>query len=91
MPNGNLYAWNGSLAGSLTETPAASLPTTYYQNPAQLTAATPPGALAGITANISGNNLTISDPGSYIGTVQITLNVSDGVLANTMTFLVTFT
>ncbi len=91
MPNGNLYAWVGnSLNASLAGTPAAALPTSYYQNPVELTAATAPGALMGVTASISGNTLTVSDPGAYVGTVVISLVVSDGVLTNTLTFQVTF-
>ena len=47
MPNGNLYAWtDNSLAASLAYAPVATLLTSYYQNPAQLIAATPPGSLA---------------------------------------------
>jgi hypothetical protein len=41
--------------------------------------------------NISGNTLTVSDPGGYVGTVVMSLIVSDGVLTNTLTFQVTFT
>ena len=90
MPNGNLYAWVGnSLSSSLANPAAATLPTTYYQNPSLLIDATPPGGIAGVTASISANSLTIANPSGYVGTVQITLLVSDGVLTNTSTFLVT--
>jgi hypothetical protein len=91
MPNGNLYAWtDNSLAVTLANAPVATLPLLYYQNPAELIYSLPPGPLTGVSVNISAGTLTVSDPGGYIGTVTITLFVTDGVLTNPSTFTVTF-
>ena len=104
MPNGNLYAWVGNSLGiSLSNPPAATLPTAYYQNPSYLIGPVAPGVLAAdtgtqtatylqtgaITASISGNTLNVTDSG-YLGTVLVGVTISDGVLSITQEFQVTF-
>ena len=95
MPTGDLYAWtNNSLVATLSQNPVAMLPTLYYQNPTQLITATAPGALSGLSANITGSagsyNLSVTDSG-FLGTAMISVTGSDGLLSTTQTILVTFT
>ena len=94
MPNGNLYAFvENSLADSLAQSPAAILPTYYYQNPAWLIAAGSVSPITGVTASINSGVLTVSDSSTtpYIGTVVIVVTASDEALTTTLTFTVTFT
>ncbi|HZU38876.1 MAG TPA: invasin domain 3-containing protein, partial [Gemmataceae bacterium] len=95
MPTGNLYAWqksdgSHSLTATLAKAPVANVGTAVYQNPALLLDATPPGALASVSATVSANTLKIQD-GSFLGTSAFVVTISDGMLTNTQTFLVTFT
>jgi hypothetical protein len=96
LPSGNLYALDAydishkSLTTTLETAPVAELPTLYYQNPSLLINATPPSTVTGLTANFSGDNLTVSDT-NFLGTANVYLTASDGALSTTQSFLVTFT
>ena len=90
MPNGNLYAWIGnSISATLAGNPAATLPAACYQAPIIITNVTPPAALSGVAASVSGSTLTVTDAG-FLGTALISVTASDGMLSTTKSFLATF-
>ncbi len=90
MPGGDLYAYDGnSLATTLENAPVAVLANFYYQNPAYLVSPVAPGSLTGVTANLGGGKLTVTD-NSFLGTATIEVTASDGALTSTQSFQVTF-
>jgi subtilisin family serine protease len=88
LPNGELYRWGGSIDGS---TLIARLSSAYYANPALLHEAAAP-ALApladGVSANVSGNVLTIVRGTSFNDNFFVRVNVSDGQTSVGETFKV---
>ena len=74
MPDGGLYRWQGSIAGS---TAIAELGSDVYDNPTLLTDPEP----TPIVATLNGDGLTIVAPSDYTGQVQIRIMASDGYQA----------
>ncbi len=60
-----------------------------YNNPALLTSATTPAALANVTTNVATNTLTVAWPTGYTGKFRLTLVAYDGNAEASQSFLVT--
>jgi hypothetical protein len=84
LPNGELYRWDGSgqATGTLVGIPGAS----YHAQIDQLYNAQPQQPRAALS--ISGNTLTINRDDGWIGSVVITVTVSDGTLTDSEMFTV---
>ena len=89
LPNGALYRWGGSIAGSML---ADTLTPSYYATPALLHDAQPlvymPISADNATVGISGNTLTINRAANYGSDFYVQVNVSDGLATTTQTFRV---
>ena len=79
VANGNLYAWQGTFAASVSG-PATILGSVYYQNPTGLTDPTPPDNLNQVSAGISGGILTVADSTSgdngFLGTALVAFSTA---------------
>ena len=79
VANGNLYAWQGTFAASVSG-PATVLGSVYYQNPTGLTDPTPPDNLNQVSAGISGGILTVADSTSgdngFLGTALVAFSTA---------------
>ena len=89
LPNGVLYRWGGSIAGS---TAIATLGAAYYANPALLYQA-PALTLVAMTGtkvavSVAGNTLTINRVASYTADFYVRVTVSDGQHSVSETFRV---
>ena len=99
MPTDKLYAWNGvSLASTLNNAPVAEFTQSpysaflgsgnVYNSPALLYNST--GQTAAVTAVVNANGVvTLSPNSAFVGTVRITVTVSDGAEMNKESFLFT--
>ena len=89
MPNGDLYRWGGSIAGSEY---VASLGTEYYANPFLLCNAQAPEyapvAAADVQLSFDGDVLTVTRAADYYGDFVVQVQVSDGVHSASETFAV---
>jgi hypothetical protein len=94
-PDGNealLYAWDGGTSSVPTgATPLASFDPSVYADPTLLTNAKAPLLATGVTANVTGNSLTIGAPASFVGSFEVTVTASDGLKSTTQTFFFTST
>jgi hypothetical protein len=88
-----LYAWDDNLSSAVPAgaQPAAVLDPGVYADPTLLLNARAPLAAPGATASVSGGAVSVSAPASFVGTVQVTVTASDGILTSSRTFLVTST
>jgi hypothetical protein len=86
-PNGDLFARTGPQpnAGTLIANVGAAV----YANPALLYAST--GQAAAATGSVAGNTLTLTPNAAFVGTVRVTVKVSDGARSSTQSFLYTAT
>jgi hypothetical protein len=93
--NGGLYAYDGSGSYAHTFANSANLVTTVdpsvVNNPMLLVNAKAPIAATGVTASLSNGTLTLNAPSSFVGTFQVTVGATDGILTNTVSFQVTST
>jgi hypothetical protein len=81
------YAWNGgSSSVPAGATPVAVLDASVYSNPALLVNAKAPVLETGATASVSGSNLTIDAPASFVGSFLVTVTATDGALSSTQSF-----
>jgi subtilisin-like proprotein convertase family protein len=84
-----LYAWDGgSSAVPNGASPVAVLDPTVYADPTLLTNAKSPTATSNATAGVAGSVLTINSPANFVGSFQVSVNSSDGILTTTQTFVV---
>jgi hypothetical protein len=92
-----LYAWDGgSNSVPVGAAPVAVFDPSVYANPALLQDANAPEAATGVTVALTptspGNGtLTIHAPPSFVGTFQVTVTATDGVLTTTESFQVAST
>ncbi len=84
LPDGEVRPWTG---GNTTGATLATLGTDVYNNPALLYNAAAPGAVA----SFSGNALTLSPPGNFVGSLEVTVTASDGTNTTSRNFAVTVT
>jgi hypothetical protein len=88
----SLYAWDGGTRSvPANAQPLAVVDGSVYANPGLLINAKAPPAPVGFTASLSGNTLTINGPSSFVGTFEVTVTATDGVLSSSQSFLVTTT
>jgi hypothetical protein len=88
----SLYAWDGGTRSvPANAQPLAVVDGSVYANPTLLINAKAPLAPVGVTASVSGNTLTINGPPSFVGTFEVTVTATDGVLSSSQSFLVTTT
>jgi hypothetical protein len=88
----SLYAWDGGTSSvPANAQPLAVVDGSVYANPALLLNAKAPLAPVGVTASLSGGVLTINGPASFVGTFEVTVTATDGVLSSSQSFLVTTT
>jgi hypothetical protein len=84
-----LYAWDGgSSAVPNGASPVAVLDPTVYADPTLLTNAKSPTATSGATANVAAGVLTVNSPANFVGSFQVSVNSTDGILTTTKTFVV---
>jgi hypothetical protein len=87
-----LYAWDGgSSSVPASGQPVAVLDGSVYADPTLLTNAKAPPAAIGVTASVSGGTLTLDAPASFVGSFQVTVTATDGILTTTQTFVVNST
>jgi hypothetical protein len=86
LPTGDLYRWGGTLAAS---TLVGNAGVASWYDPSLLWNATPPPLLTA-AVSLSGNQLTVN-ANSFVGTFQVAIEVRDGAVTMTRTFLVTVT
>jgi hypothetical protein len=88
----SLYAWDGGTSSvPANAQPLAIVDGSVYANPALLLNAKAPLAPVGVTASLSGGVLTLNGPASFVGTFEVTVTATDGVLSSAQSFLVTTT
>jgi hypothetical protein len=88
----SLYAWDGGTSSvPANAQPLAVVDGSIYANPVLLLNAKAPLAPVGVTASLSGNTLTLNGPASFVGTFEVTVTATDGVLSSSQSFLVTTT
>jgi hypothetical protein len=87
-----LYAWDGgSSSVPASGQPLAVLDASVYADPTLLLNAKAPQVATGVTASVSGGVLTLDAPASFVGSFQVTVTATDGVLSTTQTFQVNST
>jgi subtilisin family serine protease len=86
MPSGALYLWGGSMASSTLLATSSG----WWNDPSLLWNAAAPASVPA-SAGVSGNQLTLISPASFIGTFQVVVTVSDGSLSATRSLFVTTT
>jgi hypothetical protein len=84
LPDGEIKAWEG---GDSVGSTVANLGSAVYANPSILYNAAAPAA----GASFSGNVLTLTPPGNYIGTLQVIVTATDGSTQSSRQFNVTLT
>lgn len=88
-PNGSLYRWGGSIAGS---TLVDTLSPAYYANPALLHSARTPSltsiSSASVETSISGDTLTVTRSPGFTGVIHVQVTVSDGDKSDSQVFAV---
>jgi hypothetical protein len=93
--NGGLYAYDGSGSYAHTFANNANLITTLdpsvANNPMLLLNAKAPVSAAGVSATLVDGTLTLSVPAAFVGTFQVTVAATDGILTGTQSFQVTST
>lgn len=82
LPNGELHAWTGTIAGSPLVT---TLDTIYHNTPSLLHDPAPPAAV-GVQGQISGTLLVLTPNAGYTGTFQVTVTADDGRAKTKRTF-----
>lgn len=82
LPDGEVRAWTG---GTSTGATVATLDPAVYADPALLYNAAAPTA----GASFSGSVLTLTPPGNFVGTLQVTVNASNGTSTASRQFSVT--
>ena len=92
LPNGALYRWEGSIAGS---TLVDTFNSAYYDNPtllhdAQAPALTPVDS-SDVSLSVSGNVLNITRAADYNNEFYVQVTLSDGLAAASETFKVSVT
>ncbi len=93
LPDGTLHAWNGSTnpnTGSSAGAIVATVDPSVYANPTLLISAQAPVTPV-VTAVFNGTTLLLTPPAGYIGTFEVTIKATDGILSSTRSFLVTST
>ncbi|MGH9675571.1 MAG: hypothetical protein ACRD36_00590, partial [Candidatus Acidiferrum sp.] len=94
LPDGTIHAWNGSTdpaTGSSAGAVVATVDASVYTDPTLLTNAQSPLAAKGVTAKIVSNTISISAPTNFVGSFQVTVTASDGLLNGQQNFVVTST
>jgi hypothetical protein len=87
-----LYAWDGgNKSVPVGSQPLAILDASVYADPSLLLNAKAPMLATGVGASVSGGVLTLTAPGSFVGTFQVTVTATDGTLTTTQAFQVTST
>jgi hypothetical protein len=90
--DGGLYAYDGS--GSYTHTFAnsanlvATVDTSVASNPMLLVNAKAPVAATGVTVTLNSGTVTLNAPTSFVGSFQVTVTATDGILTGTQSFQV---
>jgi hypothetical protein len=84
LPDGEVRPWTG---GNSTGATVARLNPSVYANPALLYNAAAPAA----NASVNGSVLTLSPPGNFTGSLQVTVVASDGTSTTSRQFTVTVT
>jgi uncharacterized protein YkwD len=84
LPDGEIRPWDG---GTGTLATVARLSSAVYADPSLLYSATAPTA----GASFSGSVLTLSPPGNFVGTLQVTVTASDGTSSTSRQFSVNMT
>jgi hypothetical protein len=84
LPDGEIRAWTG---GSTTGPTVATLNPAVYADPSLLYGAAAPTA----GASFSGSMLTLTPPGKFVGTLQVTVTASAGSATASQQFSVTMT
>jgi uncharacterized protein YkwD len=82
LPDGEVRPWTG---GTTTGPTVAWLDTAVYANPSLLYNAAAPTA----STSFSGNVLTLSPPGNFIGSLQVTVTATEGTSTTSQQFSVT--
>jgi hypothetical protein len=87
-----LYAWDGG-SSSIPKgaQPVAVLDASVYFDPTLLLNAKAPVVETGASASVSGTNLNINAPTSFVGSFLVTVTANDGALTTTRSFVVTST
>ncbi len=91
--DGALFAYDGSSSYTTlfaNATPLAQLGAATFQAPALLTGAAP-AANPAVGVSFNGNVLTLTQLGPFVGTYQVTVTASDGMLTSSQSFQVTVT
>jgi hypothetical protein len=87
-----LYAWDGGTSSiPMGAQPVAVLDASVYFDPTLLLNAKAPVTETGASASVSGSNLNINAPASFVGSFLVTVSANDGALTSTRSFVVTST
>ncbi len=87
LPNGEVHRWLGTAAATFSAAGrVATLDSSYHADPSLLW-----NAPATPRVTLAGDQLTIDPPVGYVGSFQVEVSASDGIVTTSQTFTVTVT